>query len=316
MVEEGYITHGAGPGRDEAPGHRRRTTARARPGGLLRRARPAGARGSLRRRRHLRDRPAGGHHSRRAVGTGRRDRARPRSAAHRQAAPPLPEADPQPRTRRHGVAAGPARGPARRRHRARRGGPDLRRPAVEPDTGPRRRARGGAAARRLRLDARQVAAGRCSSVGDVVEVAVGSVEDGVPGRPDARAAADHRGRGGGAGQPHRADSRAGRRPELRPQQVQSRHPGAAPGRIAVQADRLRDLARPGPHRGIDLRRRAGVLRRRPQPAAVRAAQLRPEVRRPGHPAPRARAVAEHSGGQGARGRGAGLPSSRWPSASA
>ncbi len=37
---------------------------------------------------------------------------------------------------------------------------------------------------------------------------------------------------------------------------------------------------------------------------------------PGHPAPRARAVAEHSGGQGARGRGAGLPSWRWPSASA
>ena len=36
----------------------------------------------------------------------------------------------------------------------------------------------------------------------------------------------------------------------------------------------------------------------PRPAAVLAAQLRPQVRRTGHAAPRARAVAQHSGGEG------------------
>ena len=36
----------------------------------------------------------------------------------------------------------------------------------------------------------------------------------------------------------------------------------------------------------------------PEPAAVSAAELRPQVRRAGHAAPRARAVAQHSGGEG------------------
>ena len=127
----GRLHHGrAGPGGDEAPGARHGTAARARASRLFRRARPAGTRGSLRRRRHLRNRPAGRHHSRCAVGTGSRNRARPRPSAHRQAAPPLPQAGTQPRAGRHRLTARPARDPSARRHRARRRGATLRRQAA------------------------------------------------------------------------------------------------------------------------------------------------------------------------------------------
>ena len=81
---------------------------------------------------------------------------------------------------------------------------------------------------------------------------------------------------------------------------------------------------------IDLHRRAGVVRGWAEPAAVSAAQLRPQVRRPGDAAARARAVAQHPGRQGdassRAGAGRGLrasasasrgsirPTSRWRSA--
>ena len=52
---------------------------------------------------------------------------------------------------------------------------------------------------------------------------------------------------------------------------------------------------------VDLRRRADLPRRRPEPAAVRAAQLRPEVRRAGDAALGARGFAQHPGREGAGG---------------
>ena len=100
-------------------------------------------------------------------------------------------------------------------------------------------------------------------------------------------------------QPHRPDQGDGRRLQLRAQQVQSRHAGAPAGRLGVQADRL--------HRGDRSRLHAGVAdprTRRPAspagagPAALLAAELRPQVRRADHAAPRARAVAQRAGGPG------------------
>ena len=59
MVEEGYITAAQAQAAMKRPVLGTRTADRARASRLFRRARPAGTRGSLRRRRHLRDRPAG-----------------------------------------------------------------------------------------------------------------------------------------------------------------------------------------------------------------------------------------------------------------
>ena len=57
----------------------------------------------------------------------------------------------------------------------------------------------------------------------------------------------------------------------------------------------------GLHAGLDLHRRADFVRRGSEPAAVRAAQLRPQVRRAGHAAPGARRFAQHPCREGARG---------------
>ena len=58
-------------------------------------------------------------------------------------------------------------------------------------------------------------------------------------------------------QPHRPDSRDGRRLQLRAQQVQPRDAGAPAGGLAVQADRLHGGDRSRLHAGLDLHRRAG-----------------------------------------------------------
>ncbi len=71
-----------------------------------------------------------------------------------------------------------------------------------------------------------------------------------------RRAARHR-------QPHRPDPRHGRRLRLRPQQVQPRRPGPAPGRLHVQADRVRRRHRSRLHAVVAHPRRAG---RRTTPA--------------------------------------------------
>ena len=86
--------------------------------------------------------------------------------------------------------------------------------------------------RRIRLDASEIGA-RPLQARRVV--GSGRRQRGRRGawRPHARAAATHRGRGGGPGQPDRANPGAHRRPELCPQQVQPRHAGA-PAKKAKQ----------------------------------------------------------------------------------
>ena len=95
-----------------------------------------------------------------------------------------------------------------------------------------------------------------------------------------------------------ARSGDGRRLQLRAQQVQPRDPGVPAGRLGVQADRLHRGDRPRLHAGHDPDGHAGQLSRRRRPAAVRAAELRPQVRGPDHAAARARAVAQRAGGAG------------------
>ena len=136
------------------------------------------------------------------------------------------------------------------------------------------------------------------------------------GRSDRRRAADHRCRrrhGDGAAradadprrrarrhrQPHRPGAGDGRRLQLRAQQVQPRDAGAI-GRWARPSSRF--LYTAAIDRGLTpatiLDRRADELRRRRRPAALFAAQLRPQVRGPADAAPRARAVAQHPAGEG------------------
>ena len=79
-------------------------------------------------------------------------------------------------------------------------------------------------------------------------------------------------------QPHRPDQGDGRRLQLRAQQVQSRHAGAAAGRLVVQADRLHRRHRSRLHAGVDPAGHADQLQRRRRAAAVLAAELRPQVR--------------------------------------
>ncbi len=109
-------------------------------------------------------------------------------------------------------------------------------------------------------------------------------------------------------QPYRSDPRHGRRLQLRPQQIQPRLAGASSGRLALQAVCLHHGDRPRLHADLHVHRRARLIRTWPQSAAIQAAQLRPQVRRPGHAAPRARTVAQHSRGEGdggARAEGSG-----------
>ena len=105
-------------------------------------------------------------------------------------------------------------------------------------------------------------------VGDLIEVEIGTLEGNVPHElaleqtpivEGALVAIDNR---------DRPDSRDGRRLQLRPQQVQPRDAGPAAGGLAVQADRLHGRHRSRLHAGLGLRRRAGVVRARPEPAAV------------------------------------------------
>ena len=125
---------------------------------------------------------------------------------------------------------------ARRRHRA--GGGDVvaegRRPAARD---PHRRHRSsicrarrspGPARPTPRTSSRSATSSRSRSA---------RVDKGQYTAADARAAAARRGRAGRRRQPHRPDSRDGRRLRLRAQQVQPRHAGAAPGRLALQAGR-------------------------------------------------------------------------------
>ena len=119
--------------------------------------------------------------------------------------------------------------------------------------GPHRRVRRRAAARRLRLDAAHLGS---RSVQDrrrdrgASPHARGQAARGARARTGAR-------RGGGAAgdrQPHGPDPRDGRRLQLRAQQVQPGDAGAAPGRLAVQADCLHRRHRPWLHAGLSVHR--------------------------------------------------------------
>ncbi len=105
------------------------------------------------------------------------------------------------------------------------------------------------------------------------------------------------GRARGDRQPHRRDSRAGRRARFRAEQIQPRHPRAPPGRLVLQAVHLRErlparhAARRGGERRDDRTRRAARRERRGQ--RLEPGQFRRPVRR--HPARRERAhpLAQH-----------------------
>ena len=151
---------------------------------------------------------------------------------------------------------------ARRRHRAGRGHGGARR-AAPAGAHPHRRARGRAAAARRSPGRGGRRAADLFTVGDLIEVEVRDARGRRAGRPSrssrrrcvegALVAIDNR---------TGADSRDGRRLQLRAQQVQPRDAGAAPGRLAVQADRLHGGDRPRLHAGVGVRRRAGLLRGR------------------------------------------------------
>ena len=110
----------------------------------------------------------------------------------------------------------------------------------------------------------------------------------------ARADAARRRRTARDRQPHRANPRDDRRLRLRPQQVQSGGAGPSADRLGVQAHRVRGRDRSRVYAHVDHCRCAGVVQRGARPAALCAAELRPQVRRPRHAAPRARAVAQRA----------------------
>ena len=112
-----------------------------------------------------------------------------------------------------------------------------------------------------------------------------------------RAVAAARRRPGRHRQSHRADSRDGRRLQLRAQQVQSRDAGPPAGGVAVQAVRVHRGDRSRVHADLGHRRRAGGLQRRRRSAALHAEELRREIRRRDHPQARARGFEERAGGQ-------------------
>ena len=107
------------------------------------------------------------------------------------------------------------------------------------------------------------------TAGDLIEVRLAATRRGRPHRGrHARTTAGGRGRDPRDRQPHRPDQGHGRRLQLRAEQVQSRHAGAPPGRLLVQADRLHRRHRSRLHAGVADRRRAGELLR-PAPASRR-----------------------------------------------
>ena len=136
-----------------------------------------------------------------------------------------------------------------------------------------------------------------SRAGDLVEVRVGVVNTDAPRFRRRSTATAPRGRGRRHRQPHRTGSCNDRRLQLRAEPVQPRHAGDAPGRLAVQAVRLHGGDRQGLHGAVAARRLPCIVRRRPGPAAVRAAELRPRIPWQGHAAHGARAVAQRADGQ-------------------
>ena len=105
------------------------------------------------------------------------------------------------------------------------------------------------------------------------------LQGGQPGQRPAHHHAVPAGAGGDAGRQDRADPRHGGRPRLQRQQVQPRHPGAAPAGLHLQADRLlrRDRGRVSA-----VSRDGGRLAqhdRRLARAALDPAELRSRVRR-------------------------------------
>ena len=119
---------------------------------------------------------------------------------------------------------------------------------------------------------------------------------GGEGRDDHLAGA---GRGGRRG---RSRKRYGRRPRPRrrlrllPLEVQPGRPGAPPGRICVQADRLHDRRRSGPHSRRHRPRLADLDHHRLAPGPVEAAELHPQVRRNPHVPVRPRELDQRPGG--------------------
>ena len=116
----------------------------------------------------------------------------------------------------------------------------------------------------------------------------------IPPAPGARGLRRHR----GDGPADRARARHGRRLLLRPEPVQPRHPGAAPARLVVQADRLRHRAR---QRLYAVEHRPGRADRdRHRHRHLGAGKLHAQVLRPLDAALRHRAVAQrHDGAAGA-----------------
>ena len=184
-------------------------------------------------------------------------------------------------TAKGGVAAGRRVGRRRRDRRRRIDGARAR-----------RRAARRAGARRLRLDrARRPAPSSRPATSSRVLVAVG----GRRGEADhrlARSGAGVPGRGARGAEPHRPGAGDGRRPQLRAEPLQPHDAGDAAARLDVQADRLRHRDRSRLHAGQHPAGQPGVVVGRRRPAALRAAQLRQEVRGPDHAAARARAVAQ------------------------
>ena len=276
---------------------------------VLRRRHPQDARAELTAPTRSTRPGSGADDARRRAAGGRQPRARPRPAADRQAAQRLPEAGAQ-RRRRKGTRSTASRPP--------RWSQPMLAGDIVPAVVTAVPARGGAApasasARTSSIcRASAFAWTRRTSAADLFKVgdldrgrSRRSASDGVPQTVTLEQPPAARGRARRHRQPHRPDPRDGRRVQLRPQQVQPRDAGAAAAGLDLQADRLHDRDRSRLHAGLGLHRRAGVVRAGPEPAAVRAAELRPQVRGAGDAAPRARAVAQHSGREGdARSRAA------------
>ncbi len=98
----------------------------------------------------------------------------------------------------------------------------------------------------------------------------------------------------------RGGARHGGRLELRPQQVQPRHPGPPAGGLLVQAVRLRRRPGGGLDSGRHAPRRPHGLHRRRRQAQLLARELLPQALRHRDPAPRPGAVDQRAGGEAAR----------------
>ena len=219
---------------------------------LLRRGHPQDPRAAVRRRRALRDRPAGADDARRrscsgppsarwTAGCGASTSGAAATASRRRRSLP-PRRTPETYTLAALVASRlrPATSFRRSSCRCRKRRPAARASASAP---PSSTCRAPPSPGRGKTNAADLFA-----VGDVIEVAVGAVDKGQYTAADARAGAARRGRARRHRQPHRPDSRDGRRLRLRAQQVQPRHAGAPAGRLALQAGALLGRHRQRLHR--------------------------------------------------------------------